>query len=121
MLKNILLIYFQKSKLADFEPKLTILSPYISVNTHAREILSSGNDSTRKINSEKLLYILKNVLLTYFRKSKLADIWTKFGFNSDSLEERINSDSLEERISINFINYGTPKIPEKKGKFGGDD
>ena len=80
MLKNILLIYFQKSKLADFEPKLTILSPYISVNTHARAILSSENDSNRKNNSEKLLYMLKNVLLMYFQKSKLADFWTKFGF-----------------------------------------
>ena len=78
-------MYFQKSKLADFEPKLTILSPYISVNTHTRAILSSGNDSNRKNNSEKLLYMLKNVLLMYFQKSKLADFWTKFGFIKEKI------------------------------------
>ena len=66
-----------KGKFKKYDIDNTFKTPY---NTHARSIINSGNDSIRKINSEKLLYILKNVLLTYFRKSKFADFWTKFDF-----------------------------------------
>ena len=74
-------------------------SAYISVNTHAREILSSGNDSNRKNNSEKLLYMLKNVLLMYFQKSKLAifDPKLKMFYN---LFKRI------EAIELSLLPYG---------------
>ena len=65
MLKNVLLMYFLKSKLADFEPKLTILSPYISVNTHVRAILSSENDLVR-ITDPEMSYI---ILLFYLINS----------------------------------------------------
>ena len=53
-----------------FRQKWTILSPYISVNTHTKAILSGGNDLNHKNNSEKLLYMLKKFLLMYFKKSK---------------------------------------------------